>query len=90
MTLDKNRFESFSSVTRNVDLAHKTQVEYTGIGSGRTSYRLPSGDISVVLWRRILFVLRLQKSLYCWNSVMSIGNVALIDDGVLQVVSKLD
>jgi hypothetical protein len=28
--------------------------------------------------------------LYSWNSVKSIGKLALIDDGVLQVVRKLD
>jgi hypothetical protein len=37
-----------------------------------------------------LFVPSLRKSLYSWNSVKSIGKFALIDDGVLQVVHKLD
>jgi hypothetical protein len=38
----------------------------------------------------VLFVPSLRKSLYIWNSVKSIGIFALIDDGVLQVVRKLD
>jgi hypothetical protein len=42
------------------------------------------------LLRRVLFVPSLRKSLYSWNSVKSIGKFALIDDGVLQVVRKLD
>jgi hypothetical protein len=90
MTPDRNCFESFSSVRGNVVLADKTQVEYTGVGSVRLSCHLPSGDISVVLLRRVLFVPSLRKSLYSWNSVKSIGKFALIDDGVLQVVRKLD
>jgi hypothetical protein len=84
MTPDKNCFESFSSVGGNVVLADKTQVEYTGIGSVHLSYRLPSGDISIVLLYRFLFVPSLRKSLYSWNSVKSIAKFALIDDGVLQ------
>jgi hypothetical protein len=55
MTPDRNCFESFSSVRGNVVLADKNQVEYTGVGSVRLSCRLPSGDISVVLLRRVLF-----------------------------------
>jgi hypothetical protein len=38
----------------------------------------------------VLFVPSLRKSLYSWNSVKSIGKFALIDDGVLQVIRKLD
>jgi hypothetical protein len=90
MTLDRNCFESLSSVRRNVVLADKTQVEYTGVGSVHLSCRLPSGDISVDLLHRILLVPSLRKSLYSWNSVKSIGKFALIDDGGLQVVRKLD
>jgi hypothetical protein len=90
ITPDRNCFESFSSVRGNVVLADKTQVEYTGVGLGRLSCRLPSGDISVVLLRRSLFVPSLWKSLYSWNSVKSIGTFALIDDGVFQIIRKLD
>jgi hypothetical protein len=90
MTLDRNCFESLSSGRGNVVLADKTQVEYTGVGSVRLSCRLPSGDISVVLLRRVLFVPSLRKSLYSWNSVKSIGKFAVIDDGGLEVVRKLD
>jgi hypothetical protein len=90
MSPDKNCFESFSSVRGNVVLADKTQVEYTGVGLGRLSCPLPSGGISVVLLRRVLFVPSLRKSLYSWNSAKSIGKFALIDDGILQVVRKLD
>jgi hypothetical protein len=56
----------------------------------RLSCRLPSGDISVVLLHRVIFVPSLRKSLYSWNSIKSIGKFALIDDGVLQVVRKSD
>jgi hypothetical protein len=90
MTPDRNCLQSLSSVRSNVVLADKTQVEYTGVGSVRRSCRLPSRDISVVLLRRILFVPSLQKSLYSWNNIKSIGKFALIDDGVLQVVRNLD
>jgi hypothetical protein len=90
MTPDRKCFESFSSVRGNEVLADKTQVEYTRIGSVSLSCRLPSGDISVVLLRRLNFVLSLWKSVYSWNSIKSIGQFALIDDGDLQVVQKLD
>jgi hypothetical protein len=90
MTPDRNFFESFSSVRGNVVLADKTQVEYPGVGLVRLSCHHPSGDISVGLLPRVLFVPRLRKSLYSWNSVKSIGKFALIDDGVLQVVRKLN
>jgi hypothetical protein len=43
----------------------------------------PSGDISIVVWCRILVVPSLRKSLYSSNSVKSIGKSALIDDGEL-------
>jgi hypothetical protein len=56
----------------------------------RLSCRLPSGDISVVLLCHIRIVPSLQKSLYSWISVNSIGKFALIDDCILQVVRKLD
>jgi hypothetical protein len=42
------------------------------------------------LLRHILVVPSLRKSLSSWSSVKSIGKFALIDDGVLQVVRKLD
>jgi hypothetical protein len=42
------------------------------------------------LLRGVLFVPNLQKSLYSWNSGKSIGNFALIDEHILQVVRKLD
>jgi hypothetical protein len=90
MTPDRHCFESFSSVLGNVVLADKSQVEYTGVGSVCQSCRLPSGDISVVLLHRIVFVLSLRKSLNSWNSVNSIGKFALINEGVLQVVRTLD
>jgi hypothetical protein len=90
MTSDRNYFESFSSVQGNIILANKTQVEYTDIGSIHLSCHLPSRDISIVLLHRILFFPSLQKSLYSWNSVKLIGKFALIDDGVLQVVHKLE
>jgi hypothetical protein len=90
MTPGRKCFESFLSVRGNLVLADKTQVEYTSVGSVRLSCRLPSGDISVVLLHRIPFVLSLRKSLNSWNSVKSIGKFTLIDDGVLQVVRKLD
>jgi hypothetical protein len=90
MTPDRNCFESFSSVRGNVVLADKTQIEYTGVSLVRFSSRLPSGDISVVLLHRILFVPSLRKSLYSWNSVKSIEKFTLIDNGVLQGVRKLD
>jgi hypothetical protein len=64
MTPDRNYFESFLSVRGNVVLADKTQVEYTGVSSVRLSCRLPSGDISGVLLRRVLFAPSLRKSLY--------------------------
>jgi hypothetical protein len=89
-TPDRNFFQSFSSVRGNGVLADKTQLEYTRVSSVRLSSRLPSGDISVVFLRRVLFVPSLRKSLYSWKSVKSIGKFALIDDGVLQVVRKLD
>jgi hypothetical protein len=41
------------------------------------------------LLRRVLFGLSLQKSVYSWNSVKSMGKFALINDGILQVVRKL-
>jgi hypothetical protein len=82
MTPEKNYLESFSSVRGNVVLASKTQVESTSVGSVRLSYRFPSGDISVVLLRRVLFVPSLRKSLSSWNIVKSIGKFALFDDGV--------
>jgi hypothetical protein len=78
----RNYFESFSSVRCNVLLGNKTQIEYTGVGSVCFSCRLPIGDISVVLLRRLLFGPSLRKSVYSWNSVKSIGKFALIDDGV--------
>jgi hypothetical protein len=90
MTADSNCFESFSSFRGNVVLADKTQIEYTGVGSVRISCHLPSGDISVVLLSRVLFVPSLRKSLYSWNSLESIGKFTLIHDGVLQIVRKLD
>jgi hypothetical protein len=90
MTPDRICFESLSSVRGNVVLADKTQVEYTGVGSVRLSCRLPSEDFSVILLCQVLFVPSLWKSLYSWNSVKSIGKYALIDDGILQVVRKLD
>jgi hypothetical protein len=90
MTPDWNCFESFSPVRGYVTLADKTQVEYTGVGSVRLSCRLPGGETSVVLLRRVLLVPSFRKSLYSWKSVKSIGKFALIDDGVLQVVRKLD
>jgi hypothetical protein len=62
MTPDRNCFESFSSVRGNVVLADKTQVQYTSVGMVRLSCGLPSGDISVVLLRRVLFVPSLWKS----------------------------
>jgi hypothetical protein len=83
MTRGRNRFKSFSSVRGNVVHADKTQVEYTGVGSVRLFCRLPSGDISVGLLGRVLFVPSLRKSLYSWKSVKSIGKLALIDDRVL-------
>jgi hypothetical protein len=60
------------------------------VGSVRLSCRLPSGAIFVVMMHRVLFDLSLPKSLYRWNSIKLIGTFALIDDGVLQVVRKLD
>jgi hypothetical protein len=90
MTPHRNCFKSFSSVRDNVILADKTQVEYTGIGSVRLSGHLPSGDISVVLLHRVVFVRSLRKSLYIWNSCKSKGKFTLIDDSILQVVHKLD
>jgi hypothetical protein len=90
MTPDRDSFESFSSVRGNRVLADMTQVEYTSVSSVSFSCRLPSRDISVVLFHRVLFVPGLRKSLYSWNSVKSIGKFARIDDGVLQVVCKLD
>jgi hypothetical protein len=75
MTRDRNCFESFSSVRGNVVLADKTQVEYTAVSSVRRSCRLPSGEISVVLLHRVLFVQSLRKSLYSWNSVSQKGNL---------------
>jgi hypothetical protein len=42
------------------------------------------------LLRRVLFVPSLRKSLYSWNSVKSIGKFALIDDGGLQIIRKID
>jgi hypothetical protein len=48
-------------VLSNVVLTDKTQVEYTGVGLVRLSCRLPSGDISVLLVGRILFVPSLRK-----------------------------
>jgi hypothetical protein len=39
---------------------------------------------------RLLFVASLQMSLLIWKSIKSIGKFALIDDGVLQVVPKID
>jgi hypothetical protein len=90
MTPDQNCFKSVSSVRGNVVHADKTQVEYSDVGTVSLSCRLPSENISVVLLRRVLFVPCLQKSLYSWNTVKSIGKFALIDDGVFQVVRKLD
>jgi hypothetical protein len=90
MTPDRNYFKSFSSARGNVVLADTTQVEYIGVGSVRYLCRLPSGDISVVLLCRVLFVPSLRKYLYSWNSVKSIGKFALIDDGVFQVVRNVD
>jgi hypothetical protein len=90
MTPDRNCFESFLSVSGKVVLADKIQVEYTGVSSVRLSYHLPSGDISVVLLHRVLFVLSLRKSVYSWNHVKLIGKFALINDRVLQVVHKSD
>jgi hypothetical protein len=90
LTPDRNWFESFSSVRGNIVLADKTQVEYTDVGSVRLSCRLPSGDISVVLLRCTVLVPSLRKCLYSWNSSKLIWKFALIDDGVLQVVRKLD
>jgi hypothetical protein len=90
MSLDRNCFESFSSVRSNVVLTDKTQVEYTGIGSVSHPCHLSSGYISVVLLYRVLFVPSLQKSLYSWNSVKWIRKFAAIDDGVFQFVRKLD
>jgi hypothetical protein len=83
MTPDRNCFESFWSVRGNVVLADKTQVECTGVGSVRLSGRIPSGDISVVILCRVLFVPSLWKSVYSSNSVKSRGKFALIDDGDL-------
>jgi hypothetical protein len=40
--------------------------------------------------RPLFFGRSLPRSLYSWNSVKSIGKFTLIDDGVLQVVRKLD
>jgi hypothetical protein len=42
------------------------------------------------LLRRVCFVPSLWKSSYSWDRVKSIGKFALIDDGVLQVICKLD
>jgi hypothetical protein len=39
---------------------------------------------------RVLFVASLRKSLYSWNSIKSIGKFALINDGILQVIRKID
>jgi hypothetical protein len=86
MTPHRNFFQSFLSVRGIVVLVDKTQLKYTSIGSVRLSCRLPSGAISVDLLHRVLFVPSLRKSLYSWNSVKSIGKLALIDDGILQVV----
>jgi hypothetical protein len=90
MSPNKTCFESFSSVQGNVVLADKTQVEYTGAGSVRLSCHLLSRDFSIVLLHRILFVLSFRMFLDNWNSVKSIGKFALINDGVLQAVRKLD
>jgi hypothetical protein len=90
MTRDRNWFQSVSLVRRIVGLTDKTELEYTSVGSVRLSCHLLSGDISVVLLRGVLFVPSLWKSLYSWNSFKSIGKFALIDDGVVQVVRKLD
>jgi hypothetical protein len=89
MTPDRICFESVSSVRGNIVLAEKTQVEYTGIGSVPLFCNIPSRDISIVLWCRVLIVPRLRKSSYIWNIVKSIEKFGLIDDGVLQVVRKL-
>jgi hypothetical protein len=90
MAADRNCFESFSSVHGNVVLADTTQVEYTSVGSVHRSCRVPSGDISVPLLCRYVFIPSLRPCLYRWNSVKSIGKFALIDDGVLQAIRKLD
>jgi hypothetical protein len=90
MNPDRNCFESFLSVRGNVVLVDKTQIEYTGVGTVRLSCSLPSGDISVVLLCRVVCVPSLLKSLYSWNSVKLKGKFALIDDGILQVIRKLN
>jgi hypothetical protein len=90
MTLDRKYFEAFSSVRGNIVLGDKTLVDDTGVSSVHLSCRLLCGDISVVLLHRVHFVPNLRKFLYSWNSVKSIRKFALNDDGVLQVVPKLD
>jgi hypothetical protein len=90
MTLEGNCFEAFTSVRGNVVLTDKTQVEYTGVSSVCLSCCLPRREISVFLLRYVLIVPSLRKSLYSCHSVKLIGTFALIYDGVLQVVCKLD
>jgi hypothetical protein len=56
MTPDRRCFRSFLSVRGNAVLTDMTQVEYTSIGLILRSCRHPSGDISMILFHRILFV----------------------------------
>jgi hypothetical protein len=90
MAVQRNCVSSCLPCQDNVVLAHKTQVECTGFNFIRLSSRLRSGDISVVLLYRVLFVRSLQKSVYSWNSGISIGKCAMINDEDLQVFYKLD
>jgi hypothetical protein len=66
------------------------QVEKTSVGSICLSYRLQSGDMSVVLLYHVLVIPSLRKSLYSWTSVKSIGKFAIINHPISQVVPKLD
>jgi hypothetical protein len=63
---------------------------YIGIGSVRLCCRPPSRDISIIFLHRVLYFPSLQKSLNSWNSVKLIRKFALIDDGILEVVRKID
>jgi hypothetical protein len=89
-TPDRNCFEYFSPVRGNVILLEMTKIEYTDVGSVRLLCHLPRGDISLVLICSILFVPNFRKSLYSCITVKSIWKVVLINDGVSQVVHKLD
>jgi hypothetical protein len=90
MSLDRNCFESLSSVRCNLVLAYKTPVKYTGISSLSYSNYLPSGDIAGV-WLCRSYLFQVYRSLCTGgNRVKSIEKFTLINDGILQVGSKLD